>query len=572
MAEEIRGLSIKFDADFSSFKKGMNSADKDIKSTQTQLKNLQSSLNLKWDPKKFSQAQEQAQKALEATEQKASLLRDRLAAMESVGVTDKTRNEYNYLAEQLSRTELNAEQLRQQLENLDGIRLKNLTAGIDEATEKLNKASEETKGISVTAGAAATGLVAAGLNAIESADEVATLATQYKMSTDAIQEFNYVAQQTDSSAEEMYKGVYKVKTVLSSLASGEATAATEAMTKLGISYNSLKSSDEQFYDVIEALSNLGDETERVTYMNAIFGEDASVKLLPLLYAGSSAIKEYRDEFSELGSLTEDQVLGLASLDGELDKLKTQYSNVAIQLGASLLPMFQSFSDFASKEVLPILRDLVNWFSSLDEGQQKTLMSLLLLLAGLSPALKLFSSVSGGISSLIQWLGKLDKATLITYGKWFLLLTAVGTLFNVLANWSNMNTTQKIVGLLGSLAAAALAAALAFGAFHSAWSVGLAIAGIVAGIAAATAAVKEAGKEIGAEVSFDQNSFSSSVSIPQYDIPSESSAAGGQTTNNTSNYVDNSNIVINIEKNEYMTDDDIIRAVNKGLKQAKQSRT
>jgi hypothetical protein len=41
---------------------------------------------------------------------------------------------------------------------------------------------------------------------------------------------------------------------------------------------------------------------------------------------------------------------------------------------------------------------------------------------------------------------------------------------------------------------------------------------------------------------------------------------------TNNYVDNSNIVINIEKNEYLSEDDIIRAVNKGLKQAKQSRT
>ena len=58
---EIRGLSVKFDADFSEFKKGIKSADKDIGSTQRQLKSLQDSLKIKWDNKKFSQAQQQAQ-------------------------------------------------------------------------------------------------------------------------------------------------------------------------------------------------------------------------------------------------------------------------------------------------------------------------------------------------------------------------------------------------------------------------------------------------------------------------------------------------------------------------------
>ena len=40
MVDEIRGLSVKFDADFSEFRKGMKEADKDIGSTQKQLKSL----------------------------------------------------------------------------------------------------------------------------------------------------------------------------------------------------------------------------------------------------------------------------------------------------------------------------------------------------------------------------------------------------------------------------------------------------------------------------------------------------------------------------------------------------
>ena len=84
-------------------------------------------------------------------------------------------------------------------------------------------------------------------------------------------------------------------------------------------------------------------------------------------------------------------------------------------------------------------------------------------------------------------------------------------------------------------------------------------------------VKSAAKDVGADVSLNTGSYQSSISTPSYSVPDYSSSSGS-VTNNESNYVDNSNIVINIEKNEYMTEDDIIRAVNKGLKQAKQSRT
>ena len=566
MAEEIRGLSVKFDADFSEFKKGMKSAEKDINSTQKQLKTLQNSLNLKWDSKKFEQAQKQAQKALEATEQKAQLLRDRLATMEAAGVTDKTRDEYNYLAEQLNKT-----QLRKQLEQLDDIKLKNLTSGLDNATDKLNKAANATKGISLASGAAIAGLVTTGLKTIETADEIATLATKYNMTTDAIQRFNYVALQTDTSAEVLYKGFTKVQGGVADLKTGVDTIATKALKELNLSFEQFEGSEEQFYAIIEALSGMEDQAKMVSTANDIFGEKMATELFPLIYAGSDAVRQYREEWEKTGALSEEQVQKLAEFDNVLNELKTTATNTGLQLGSTLLPVMESFADFASEDLIPILEKLVEWFSGLDEGQQKTLFSLLGLLMILSPTLTIFGKVSEGISNLIGWLFSLDKQTLLTYGKWMLLAAAVGTLFNVIANWGNMNTTQKIVGLLGALAAAALAAAIAFGVFHSAWSVGLAVAGIVAGIAAATAAVKAAGKDVGADVSFDEGSYQTSVSIPEYNLP-EQGSVDNSTTNNTSNYVDNSSVVINIEKNEYMTEDDIIRAVNKGLKQAKQART
>lgn len=570
MAEEIRGLNVKFDADFSEFKKNMKSAEKDIGSTQRQLKTLQDSLKIEWDAKKFKQAQQQAQAALDATEQKASILRDRLASIEKAGVTDKNRDEYNYLTEQLDKTELSAQKLHQQLEELDEIRVNNLTKGLDNVTEKLDKAAQKTKGLSVAAGALGAGLVAVGVKTVEHADEIAMLAKKYELSAESLQRFNYIALQTDVKTEAMYQGFNKVRLGVSQLASGVTSGAVQAFEQLNLSFDGFEGTEDQFYEVIGALSEMEDQTKMLSLANMIFGDDLMGNLLPLIYTGRDAIRQYNQEFEETGALTNEQVAELSKLDGELDRMKTQYANVSLQLGTSFLPLMREFSTVLTEDILPVVKEVVDWYKGLDENQQKVVLSLLLLTAVLSPALKLMSSLGKTTSSVIKWLSQMDKATAISAGKWLLLGAAVGSLFAVIANWSNMNPVQRVIGLLGALSAAALAAAVAFGVFHSAWSIGVAVAGIVAGIAAATAAVKAAGKDINADTTFDTSSIQSSISVPEYTVPDYSSSSGS-VTNNESTYVDNSNIVVNIEKNEYMTEEDIIQAVNKGLKQAKQAR-
>ena len=573
MPEEIRGLSVKFDADFSSFKKGMKDADKDINSTQKQLKTLQDSLKIEWDSKKFTQAQQQAQKALEATEEKASLLRSRLLQMDSAGVTEDVRDEYNYLSEQLSKTELNAQKLTQQLEQLNEIKTSQLTKGLDDVASKADRAAKATRGLSLAAGGAVLGLAALGLNAVKEADEIATLATQYDMSTDAIQRFNYVALQTDTSADYLYKGFVKVQAGVADLSQGVSSVATKALEQLGLQFDKFDGAEEQFYAIIDSLANMEDQTKMVSLANDIFGERMATNLFPLIYAGTDAVNEYRQEFENMGAMTEEQVAQLAEFDNVLNDLKTQYSNLALQLGSALLPVMQEFSTILVNDILPVLKELVDWFASLDEGTQKTIITLLLLIALLSPALKLFSNLASGISHLIKWLSKLDSATLKTYASWSLLLASVGAMFALLANWSKMNPVQRIVGLLGALAAVALSAGIAMGVFQSAISWGAAAAGIVAGIVAVTAAVKSAGKTAeSSSQSLQSSSYfsASSIDIPDFEVPKTST--GGSVTNNNSSYVDNSNVVINIEKNEYMTEDEIIEAVNKGLKRAKQART
>lgn len=75
------------------------------------------------------------------------------------------------------------------------------------------------------------------------------------------------------------------------------------------------------------------------------------------------------------------------------------------------------------------------------------------------------------------------------------LAAAGVGLSLLiANWGDMSTWQKIIGIIGVATTAILGLAMAFGAFHSAWSLGLAAAGITAGIAAIVASISTVKKE------------------------------------------------------------------------------
>lgn len=84
-----------------------------------------------------------------------------------------------------------------------------------------------------------------------------------------------------------------------------------------------------------------------------------------------------------------------------------------------------------------------------------------------------------------------------------LASAITGAFLLIENWGDMNTWQRIIGIIGVATTAILGLAMAFGAFHSAWSLGLAAAGIAAGIAMIVASVATVKKEVTEPVMYAQ---------------------------------------------------------------------
>lgn len=566
-SNSIKGLTVKIGADTSDFIKGLKAVDREINQTQKTANALQKGLKLDYNEKNFLQAQKQVQSALSTTEEKAKAIRQQIQVLEKSGNVDT--DGYRKLETELAKTETKASQLKQQLEDIDKIKLENATKGTENLSKGLEKASQKTALLSAAAVGAIAGINKLAKDAVSSGDTIQTTADQYNLSAEAIQKWNYIALQSDVPAEQLYKSMTKARDAIgTALVGGTSTAKAALESLIGDLTKVPTDTEGAFNTVINALAGVEDKTLQAYYANEIFGERISVSLIPLLNQGADGLYELEQEFEAVGYLTNEQVRALADYDNELNKVNTRLENAKTQLGLALLPILDQFVTLLEDYVIPAIKSLTAWFDGLSPSMQRVITAGLLLFASLSPVLLILSKIIGVIPALgkaFQWLKGHVNATQIGFAA---LAGAIGLTFDLIGNWEQMSTIEKI---LKSLAVAALVAAAAVTVFHSSWSLGLAIGSITAGVVAGIAAIKAAGEKIGVETDFnDIDSISSSASSGNYNIP-ESTGNYGSYTDNTSSYIDNSNVVINIEQNEYMTEDDIIRAVNQGLKQARQAR-
>ena len=488
--------------------------------------------------------------------------------MEKAGNVDT--DGYRRLETELAKTETTATKLKEQLKEVDKIKLDNAYKGVNNLSKSLEKAAKKTTLLSASAVGAIAGINKLAKDAVETGDTIQTTADQYNLSAEAIQKWNYVALQSDVPADKLYKAMTKSRDAIgTALADGTSTGRKALEALVGDLTKVPTDTEGAFNTVIMALAGVEDKTLQAYYANEIFGERVATELIPLLNQGAEGLEELGKEFEVVGYLSNEQVRALADYDNELNKFNTRLSNAKTELGLSMIPIMERFVDLLENFVIPATKNLTRWFNSLSPAMQNVVFGGLLLVAALSPILLILSKIVGVFPKLISFLKATELSTLKLYGGFMALAGALGLTFDLISNWKQMSNIER---LLKSLAVAALVAAAAVTVFHASWSLGSVIGLIAASIVAGIAAIKAAGEEIGIETEFnDVNSLSSAAQNGNYNIPKNTENYGSYT-DNTSSYVDNSNITINIEQNEYMTEDDIIRAVNKGLKQAKQSRT
>ena len=251
---------------------------------------------------------------------------------------------------------------------------------LDESGETSNSASQSIGNLA-TSITTTTAVIASMISAVQQvvqaigevatrstewADDLETLSSQIGVSTTTLQEWAYASDFVDVSVETLQGSMSKLVRSMSEAQNGSASAQA-AFDSLGVSYQnidgSLKSTEQVFYEVIDALGGIENVAERDAISMAIFGESAQ-NLNTLIEAGSGSLQAYGREAQQLGIImSEDQIQALSSMQNSFDKLNNVMNASKNLLSASVAPLFASIAD-AISQVDPAILAVVGGFGSL----------------------------------------------------------------------------------------------------------------------------------------------------------------------------------------------------------------
>ena len=191
--------------------------------------------------------------------------------------------------------------------------------GLDETEKKSNTWGDKIKGIMQNKAVMAFALVGKAVlevgqkinqlmrDTMNYADTVGDLAAKYGVSTDAISEMQYIADQSSTSVEQL--------TTSMSMLYMRAKQDGDAFKQLGISVKdnngNFKAMDELFWETVGALNDLEDDGAKSAYMLDLFGRSA-MNVGEVLRKNTSEITAMRQEAHDLGIVMNEETINFAS--------------------------------------------------------------------------------------------------------------------------------------------------------------------------------------------------------------------------------------------------------------------
>lgn len=178
------------------------------------------------------------------------------------------------------------------------------------------------------------------------ADNIITLSMQTGQSTQQLQEFAYASELIDVSVDTLQGSLTKLTNNMQDTMNGTGNAKA-SFDKLGVSVinavdGSMRSANDVFYETIDALGQVKNETERDAMAMDIFGRSAQ-DLNPLIIQGSKTLKAYADEAHNVGYVLDDEALSaLGAVDDAYQRLQKTQEGVKSQLSAEFAPYLEEF--------------------------------------------------------------------------------------------------------------------------------------------------------------------------------------------------------------------------------------
>lgn len=398
MADRIKGLTIEIDGNTTKLSKALEGVNKDIRSTQAQLKDVEKLL--KMDPgniELLQQKEELLNKAVGDTRTKLQQLKEAQAQLDAKGV-EKSSQDYQALQREIIATEKSLKDLEVAAKNSNAT-MQKVTQSAKDLANGAGKVASATKGLSMAAGGALAGLTSMGVKAASDADELLTLSKQTGLSTDALQKMSYASELVDVDVSTITSSISKMKKGLDSNA--------DTFEAIGVSVKDAngeyRATEEIFNDTVKALGNISNETERDITAMKLFGRSAD-ELAGILDDGGEALRALGQEAEDKGLIiSEEDIQNAGELDDTIQKLKKQLSGsfgqAAVKVAQALAPVLE--------KVAVVVGDIADKLSNVSPKTIEIVAIIATIIAAISPIASIISGIATAVSVITPILAALN---------------------------------------------------------------------------------------------------------------------------------------------------------------------
>lgn len=437
-SSRIAGITIEIGGDTTKLQSSLKAVDKQLCETQKNLKDIDKLLKLNpGNVELLTQKQKNLTSAIQSTEKRLQELKDAQS-----GVAEGT-DEWDKLQREIISTETDLKSLKDQYKDFGSVAAQQVAAAgqkMEDFGNKVTKAGQAFQPISTAATTALTGLAGLAIKAVSTADDLNTLSKQTGFTTDEIQKMKYAADLVDVSFEDIEGALKKLKPKI--------TENNKALADLGVSTKnadgSTRNATDVFYDAIEALSKIPNETERDQKAMELFGKSAD-SLAGIIDDGGAAMKAYGEEAERMGLIMgQDTVDNLNKVNDTIDKLKAQGGGALAKLGATIATVLGP----SIEKVLGLVSKATDAIAKLTPEQAETILKVLAVTAAIGPLLKTGGKLISGIGKVLKLAPKISSAikvvnAVLAANPYVLIIAAVIALAVIIyKNWDKIKAWTK----------------------------------------------------------------------------------------------------------------------------------
>lgn len=446
MAGNIKGITIEFRGDTTQLDKALRTIDKETSSLDSELRKVNS--GLKFNPTSvdlWRQKQTLLSQKVEETKTRLNALKQAQAQMDAKGV-DKNSKEYRELQREIITTESKLKTFKGQLQSIGNVKLRAASEQLKAIGSKATAAGHAMSGISRAAGILTGAIAALAVKSGVLADDLNTLAKQYRLNTKQLQLYAAAADLVDVDVETIAKSHVKLVKSMKNAQDGSKKQ-KEAFDALGISVTDsngeLRDSETVWQETIKALGKMENETDRDALAMRLMG-GAARDLNPLIADGGETYKNVADTMKKYGlDFIDQKTLDKANaFNDQLDTMKAVGLLAFQSIGAKLAEVLAP----ALEKVVEAVGKFAGWLGNLNPVILAVIGGIAGLVALIAPALLLFGALATAAGALTGALATISAPVVAV-------VAAIAGLIAIFAAaYARSASFRKAVADLGSMLA------------------------------------------------------------------------------------------------------------------------